>query len=416
MKRISTNLPNYDSSFYLRLREWQMNEAENKMAAQSRIKDLRNDPLAAGHSTRFQSKLARLERFTTNITRARGEIALAEGNLRSALDVLQRVRELAVQGANGVWDKQQLAYMGQEIDQLLSELVAVGNAKNGEGNYIFSGFRSKTEPFRVHTGRVEGSQAAEVIASVEYVGDIGRGRAEIEEGAETDYTLPGNQVFWAERQQLYSSIDATTYRVQANSKIRLDGVEIALMTGDNVYAVIDKINASEAPVKARLDPVKNSLALEGTWPHQIWAEDVGEGTVLQDLGLIQRGDRVPPLNTADSASVFGGSVFDMVIHLRNSLYRADQEAVGGSALRGIDDSIETLTSHLAKIGSKDARLEVTAKRLAWESPEYTRLNSQEVDLDITQAITELKMLEYTHQAALNTAARILRPTLLDFLR
>ncbi len=416
MKRISTNLPNFDASYYLRLREWQMNEAENKMAAQSRIKDLRNDPLAAGHSVRYQSKLARLERFTANITRARGEVALAEGNLRSALDILQRVRELAVQGANGVWDKQQLAYMGQEIDQLLSELVTVGNAKNGQGNYIFSGYRARTEPFRVHTGRVEGSQATEVIASVEYVGDIGRNRAEIEEGAETDYTLPGNQVFWAERQQLFSSIDATAYRVQANSKIRLDGVEIELKEGDNVFAVIDKINASEAPVKARLDPVKNSLALEGTYPHQIWSEDVGEGTVLQDLGLIERGDRVPPLNTADSAAVYGGSVFDMVIHLRNSLYKADQEAVGGSALRGIDDSIETLTSHLAKIGAKDARLEVTGKRLAWEAPEYTRLNSEEVDLDISKAITELKMLEYTHQATLNTAARILRPTLLDFLR
>jgi flagellar hook-associated protein 3 FlgL len=143
---------------------------------------------------------------------------------------------------------------------------------------------------------------------------------------------------------------------------------------------------------------------------------VGEGTVLQDLGLIERGDRVPPLNTADSASVFGGSVFDMVIHLRNSLYKGDQEAVGGSALRGIDDSIETLTSHLAKIGAKDARLEVTNKRLAWEAPEYTGLNSEEVDLDISKAITELKMLEYTHQATLATAARILRPTLLDFLR
>ncbi len=416
MKRISTNLPNFDTSFYLRLREWQMNEAQNKMAAQSRIKDLRNDPLAAGHSTRFQSKLARLERFAANISRARGEIALAEGNLRSSLDVLQRVRELAVQGANGVWDKQQLAFMGQEIEQLLAELVTVGNAKNGQGNYIFSGYRAKTEPFRIHTGRVEGSQTAEVINSVEYVGDIGRNRAEIEEGAETDYTLPGNQVFWAERQQLYSSIDATTYRVQANSKIRLDGVEIELKEGDNVFAVIDKINASEAPVKASLDPVKNSLALQGTWAHQIWAEDEGEGTVLQDLGLIQRGDRVPPLNTADSASVFGGSVFDMVIHLRNSLYKGDQEAVGGSALRGIDDSIEALTSHLAKIGSKDARLEVTDKRLAWEAPEYTGLNSKEVDLDLSQAITELKMLEYTHQATLNTAARILRPTLLDFLR
>jgi flagellar hook-associated protein 3 FlgL len=138
--------------------------------------------------------------------------------------------------------------------------------------------------------------------------------------------------------------------------------------------------------------------------------------VLQDLGLISRGDSAPPLNAADTASVYGGSVFDMLMHLRDSLYRGDQEAVGGSALRGIDDSVETLTAHLAEIGARDTRLEVAQKRLAWEKPEYTKLDSQERDLDLSQAITELKMLEYTHQAALSTAARILRPTLLDFLR
>jgi len=416
MKRISTNLPNYDASYYLRLREWQMNEAQNKMAAQSRLKDPRNDPLAAGHSVRFQSKLARLERYAANIAKARGEAALAEGNLRSALDILQRVRELAVQGANGIYDKSQMAFMGDEINQLLTELVSVANAQDGQGNYIFSGHRAKTEPFRVRSGRVDGSRGAEVLTSVEYVGDIGRNQAQIDEGAQTEYTLAGNRVFWAEKQQIYSSIEATAYRVQQNSRIRLDGVQIELKEGDNVFAVIDRINSSEAPIKARLDPVKNSLALEATYPHQIWAEDLGGSTVLQDLGLIARGEPSPPLNAADSAGVYGGSVFDMVMHLRDSLYKGDLEAVGGSALRGIDDSIETLTAHLAEIGAKDARLEATDKRLAWEAPEYTRLNSEEVDLDLSRAITELKMLEYTHQAALATAARILRPTLLDFLR
>jgi len=230
----------------------------------------------------------------------------------------------------------------------------------------------------------------------------------------SDYTLPGNQVFWAEKQQIFAAQDATGYRVQRNAAIRIDGVQIDLFQGDNVFAIIERINGSQAPVKARLDPVNNSLALEGTYPHQIWAEDVGE--VLQDLGVLSRGDGSPPLNSADSAAVYGGSVFDMMMHLRGSLYRGDQEAVGGSALRGIDDSIETLTAHLAEIGARDTRLEVAGKRLAWEKPEYTRLDSQERDLDLSQAITELKMLEYTHQATLATAARILRPTLLDFLR
>ena len=414
MKRISTNLPNYDLSYHLRLREWQMNEAQNKMAAQTRIKDPRNDPLAAGHSTRFQSREARLERYSQNVTRARGELTIAEGNLNSGLDVLQRVRELAVQGANGIYSREQLAYMGDEVNQLLGELLAVANARNGQGNYVFSGHRARTEPFRVHNGRVEGSRGTEVITGVQYVGDIGRGRAEIDELQVSDYTLPGNQVFWAEKQQIFAAQDATDYRVQRNAAIRIDGVQIDLFQGDNVFAIIERINASEAPVKARLDPVNNSLALEGTYPHQIWAEDVGE--VLQDLGVLSRGDGVPPLNSADSAAVYGGSVFDMMMHLRGSLYRGDQEAVGGSALRGIDDSIETLTAHLAEIGARDTRLEVAGKRLAWEKPEYTRFDSQERDLDLSQAITELKMLEYTHQATLSTAARILRPTLLDFLR
>jgi flagellar hook-associated protein 3 FlgL len=416
MKRISTNLPNDNMSYYLRLREWEMNEAQNKMAAQTRIKDLRNDPLAAGHSTRFQSREARLARYGLNVTKARGELSIAEGHLQSGLDVLQRVRDLAVQGANGIYTREQLAYMGDEINALLGEMLSVANSLDGQGNYVFSGYRARTQPFRVHSGRVEGSLRPELITGVEYVGDIGRNAAEIDELQASDYTLPGNQVFWAERQQIYASQDAAAYRVQADSSIRIDGVQIDLSQGDNVYAIIERINSSQAPVRARLDPVQNSLALEGTYPHQIWAEDLNQGTVLQDLGIIARGDNVPPLNYADSASVFGGSVFDMLMHLRDSLYRGDQEAVGGSALRGIDDSVETLTAHLSQIGALDTRLEVTQKRLAWEQPEYTKLDSQERDLDLTQAITELKMLEYTHQAALSTAARILPRTLLDFLR
>lgn len=419
MKRISTNMPNFDMSYYMRLREWQMNELQNSMAAQSRLKELRNDPIAAGHATRFQSKVVRLGQYLDNIAKVREDMALAEGNLRSAVDIMQRVRELAVQGANGVYTDDQLAYVAEEVDQLLRELLEVANGRDGQGNYLFSGFRSRVEPFRLHTGRVEGSRDSEVVSGVEYVGDIGRNRGEVAEGASVEYRIPGNTAFWAELQQIYSSVEALTYRVQEDSVIRLDGVEIPLRAGDNVYAIIDKINASEAPIKARLDPVESSLALEATVAHQIWPEDV-QGTVLQDLGIIGRGpgqaSSSPPLNIADSANVFGGSIFDMVMALRDALYKGDTHVIGGAALRGVDDSIEALSAHLAEVGAKDSRLQVTAQRLEVEKPEYIRFSSEESDLDITQAITELKTLEYTHQAAAATAARILRPTLLDFLR
>jgi flagellar hook-associated protein 3 FlgL len=416
MKRISTNMSNMDMSYYMRLREFKMNELQNKMASQTRIKNLRDDPIAAGHAVRFESKLVRLERFSRNIAAIRGEMALVEGNLRSGMDILQRVRELSVQGGNGIYDQGQMAFMGEEVNQLLTELITLANARAGNGDYLFSGFRTKVEPFRVASGRVQDGPAGEVISRVDYVGDIGVNRAEISEGAEIGYKLPGNHAFWAERQQIYSSVDASAYRVQQDASIRLDGVEIGLKEGDNVHAIIAKINDSGAPLKARLDPVKNSLVLESTFAHQIWPEDMEGGTVLQDLGIVSVGTDSPPLNMADSASVFGGSVFDMIIHLRNSLYKGDIKSIGGSGLRGVDNAIESLTARLAEIGSRDARLEHTAQRLDYERPEYIRLVSTETDLDLAEAVTNLKMLEYTHKAALATAARVIQPTLLDFLR
>ena len=41
MKRISTNMPNMDMLYHMRIREWKMNELQNKMASQTRIKELR---------------------------------------------------------------------------------------------------------------------------------------------------------------------------------------------------------------------------------------------------------------------------------------------------------------------------------------------------------------------------------------
>ena len=72
------------------------------------------------------------------------------------MDVLQRIRELGVQGANGIYDASQLAYMGEEVDQLLAELVTIGNARDESGNYLFSGTAVRTEPFRLTHGRVPG--------------------------------------------------------------------------------------------------------------------------------------------------------------------------------------------------------------------------------------------------------------------
>ena len=53
-----------------------------------------------------------------------------------------------------------------EINALLGEMLSVANSIDGQGNYVFSGHRAKTQPFRVHSGRVEGSLRPEVITGL----------------------------------------------------------------------------------------------------------------------------------------------------------------------------------------------------------------------------------------------------------
>jgi flagellar hook-associated protein 3 FlgL len=415
MKRISSQLSSLDSQYWMRLREWEMNQQTNKMGSQSRIKDLRDDPLAAARSARFQSEVLRTDRYASNVESVRGTFATAEGYLRSAMDVLQRVRELAVEGANGTLDKTQMGYVGEEVNQLLSELLTIGNAQDENGEYLFSGLDTRTKPFRPALGRVPGG-AADVAVTVDYLGNAGTNPAEITEGVDVPMGFPGSEVFWAEQQQIYSTVNASTYRAGQDSRIRIDGVEIPLTAGDTVSAVVAKINDSGAPVRARLDPVASSLVLETTRPHQIQAEDLGGGTALQDLGILARGSPKGPLNVAPGARVFGGSLFDMVIQLRDALFEGSSEKVGGSGLGGIQSAIDSLAGSLAELGARDNRLETTGKRLAWNKTELVSFDSRERDLDLAEAATALKMLEYGHQAALSTAARVLQPTLLDFLR
>jgi flagellin-like hook-associated protein FlgL len=106
-----------------------------------------------------------------------------------------------------------------------------------------------------------------------------------------------------------------------------------------------------------------------------------------------------------------------VINLRNALFEGATEKIGGAGLRGIEDSLTNLAGVLGDIGARDSRLETVGKRLAFQQPELVRFDSQERDLDMADAITQLKTLEYTHEAALSATARAMnRPKLLDFLR
>ncbi len=75
-----------------------------------------------------------------------------------------------------------------------------------------------------------------------------------------------------------------------------------------------------------------------------------------------------------------------------------------------------MLGELGRLGAQHTRLEMGMDKLANDQLVVGDWNSQKVDLDMTKAITELRRLETTHEAALSTSARLMQTTLLDFLR
>lgn len=413
MRRVSSDMMNNDMQYWLRRKEEDMAAMSSRINKQERLNSLRDDPLAAAHAVRYQSVVSRLERYEKNIFYTLDRARIAEGYMNQSMNIMQRIRELAVAGANGINTQEDTKAMAVEVNELLSELVNLANARGPDGDFLFAGEKARTEPFRTISGYISGGSES-LITEVEYLGGVGSPSAEISEAAYLPMNLKGDAVFWAERQRVAGELDASSYRVLEAGSIFIDGEEIALKAGDTVQAIIARINESGAPVKASLDPARNSLVLEGTTAHRLRIEDGQGGRVLAELGILS-GSGIPS-DYASTARVSGGSLFDSVISLRNSLIKGDHIDIGGRDLGLIDAAMNNLGARLAEAGAMMERLETTAMRLNKEIPDTTALLAREMDLDYTQAITDLKMMEYTQTASLQMAGRVLPKTLLDFLR
>lgn len=414
MRRISSAMNNNNTQSNLRLQESRLNKANNQMGSQKKIQQLRDDPIAAGHLVRYQSFLGRVNTFEKNAATLTDEFVLREGYMSNSLDIMQRVRELAVTGANGIYTPQDMKDMAMEVDELLKELVQNANAISSDGNYIFSGTNTKATAFEIEMGNVEGS-GVPLIENVRYNGNINTNKVEVDENKYMDVDNAGNRTFWAEQQQIFGGRDASSWQASGDSEISVDGVKISISAGDNVYALASKINDSGAAVKASIDPVTNGLNLETTDARQLWLSDV-KGGALNELGIIKDSSQKPPYNLGNSVRVSGGSMFDTVIAFRDALLKGDTEAVGGRVLGALDSGINSLVTRIAKSGSQYERAQLNITRNQAVALNVTQQVSSEGDLDITKAITDMKMLDYAYQATLSNAGKMYNNTLLNYMR
>lgn len=109
------------------------------------------------------------------------------------------------------------------------------------------------------------------------------------------------------------------------------------------------------------------------------------------------------------------AVFELMIELRSQLDAGDQGAVN-SLIGDIDKHIDNVLSERAVVGAKSKRLEVAQSRLSAYELNLTNLISKLEDADYAEASIGFSTQRTVYEASLAIGAKIIQPSLLDFLK
>lgn len=118
---------------------------------------------------------------------------------------------------------------------------------------------------------------------------------------------------------------------------------------------------------------------------------------------------------ANPANVFNQEMFDTVQKIQDQLESADPKQLD-NLLDDLDSVMKTLSGERSDLGARYNRLETVENRLGQQEVLASRVLSDNEDADIERVIMDLKSQESVHRAALSVGARIIQPTLMDFLR
>src|SRR5690606_10011841 len=119
-------------------------------------------------------------------------------------------------------------------------------------------------------------------------------------------------------------------------------------------------------------------------------------------------------------NVVGQDLFDDVFTALQALHTAlendDLDTIGGSAMAAVDGALDQLLRVRSDVGARINRLELAAARMHELELNVEQLIADNESVDIAKAIIDLKVSENSYRAALASGARIIQPTLIDFLR
>lgn len=171
----------------LHLQAQQMARLQEQAASGARVNRASDDPSDAYRILELRAESEVLGEYGSNLEDVTRTLELAHNVLQDISTNLRTVRQKAEQGASGTYGQNNRAILGQEINAILEQMIAMVNAKS-LGRHLFSGAKSDTVPYAVETD-------GEYITAVRYQGSLDGLPVPVAPELEMHGVLVGEKVF-----------------------------------------------------------------------------------------------------------------------------------------------------------------------------------------------------------------------------
>lgn len=302
---INTNIASLNAQRNLNMSQNALNTSLQRLSSGLRINSAKDDAAGLAIASRMTSQINGLDQATRNANDGISLSQTAEGGLSTISDLLQRIRELATQSANGTNSSSDRQALQNEVSQLQQEVNRIADTTQFNGLNLLDGTLSSTQ-FQV------GANANQTISVS--IGTV-RGNS-IGNYAVSTASVAGTSV-----EATTASASAANNRVAAQTlTIAGNGVSktVAVAAGDSAQKIAASVNALSSSTgvtaTAKTYATLGSLATAGTLTFNLYGENstavaisatVGSTT---DLSSLAQAINAQTATTGISAVDSGGTV------------------------------------------------------------------------------------------------------------
>jgi flagellar hook-associated protein 3 FlgL len=124
-----------------------LSQTQNQITSGLSFTTASQDPTAAGAVNNYNQALAQSQQYVTNSSAAQTRLSTEDSTLSQVQTELQSLRDLALEANNSTLSSSDRSSIATQATQIQASLATLANTQDGNGEYLFGGFTSQTQPF-----------------------------------------------------------------------------------------------------------------------------------------------------------------------------------------------------------------------------------------------------------------------------